>query len=86
MTETDVLPIKNSMKIKCHKSKGVLISIKPKWVNLILQGTKTVELRKSYPDWKELNGELSFKAYIYCTRANSANEILEIHNKGKTYK
>ena len=42
--------------------KAVLISIKPKWCELIASGKKTVEVRKSRPKL-----ETPFKCYIYCT-------------------
>ena len=43
--------------------KAVLISIKPKWCELIASGKKTVEVRKSKPKL-----ETPFKVYIYCTQ------------------
>ena len=43
-------------------SKAVLISIRPKWCELIANGTKTVEVRKTRPKL-----ETPFKCYIYCT-------------------
>ncbi len=42
---------------------AVLISIKPKWCELIANGQKTVEVRKSRPKL-----ETPFKVYIYCTK------------------
>lgn len=42
--------------------KSVLISIQPKWCELIVQGKKTVEVRKTRPKL-----ETPFKVYIYCT-------------------
>lgn len=42
--------------------KSILISIKPQWVEKILNGEKTIEIRKSKP-----NVELPCKVYIYCT-------------------
>lgn len=42
--------------------KSVLISIQPKWCELIASGKKTVEIRKTKPKL-----EPPFKAYIYCT-------------------
>lgn len=45
-------------------SKAVLISIQPKWCELIASGKKTVEVRKSKP-----NLDPPFKVYIYCTKA-----------------
>lgn len=42
--------------------KSVLISIQPKWCEMIASGKKTVEVRKSKPKL-----DTSFKVYIYCT-------------------
>lgn len=42
--------------------KSVLISIKPKWCELIVNGKKTIEVRKSSPKI-----DTPFKCYIYCT-------------------
>ena len=42
--------------------KAVLISIKPKWCDLIRRGRKTVEIRKTCPKL-----EVPFKVYIYET-------------------
>ena len=44
-------------------SKAVLISIRPKWVEKISNGEKTIEVRKTRP-----NLPTPFKCYIYCTR------------------
>ncbi len=44
--------------------KSVLISIQPKWCELIASGKKTVEVRKTKPKL-----ETSFKVYIYETKA-----------------
>lgn len=43
--------------------KSVLISIKPKWCELIANGKKTIEIRKTRPKL-----ETPFKCYIYCTK------------------
>lgn len=43
--------------------KSVMISIKPKWCELIASGKKTVEVRKTRPKI-----ETPFKCYIYCTQ------------------
>ena len=43
-------------------NKAVLISIQPKWCELIASGKKTVEVRKSRPKL-----ETPIKCYIYCT-------------------
>ena len=42
--------------------KSVLISIRPKWVEKIANGQKTIEVRKTAPK------EVPFKGYIYCTK------------------
>ena len=44
--------------------KAVLISIRPKWVEKITSGEKTLEVRKTRPKL-----ETPFKCYIYCTEA-----------------
>ena len=44
-------------------SKAVLISIRPKWCELIASGEKTIEIRKTRPKLKT-----PFKCYIYETR------------------
>lgn len=41
---------------------SILLSIKPKYVELIADGEKTIEVRKSRPKL-----ETPFKVYIYCT-------------------
>ena len=46
--------------------KAVLISIRPKWCELIVNGQKTVEVRKTKPKL-----ETPFKCYIYCTKGDS---------------
>ena len=43
-------------------SKAVLISIRPKWCEKIINGEKTIEVRKTRPKLKT-----PFKCYIYCT-------------------
>ena len=44
--------------------KGVLISIQPKWCELIASGKKTIEVRKNRPKL-----DTPFKCYIYCTKS-----------------
>lgn len=44
-------------------SKAVLISIRPEWVNKIVTGKKTVEIRKTRPSL-----EPPFRCYIYLTK------------------
>ena len=45
--------------------KSILISVRPKWVEKIASGEKTIEVRKTAPK------EVPFKAYIYCSKAKS---------------
>ena len=52
--------------------KSVLISIQPKWCELIASGKKTVEVRKSRPKL-----ETPFKVYIYCTNNKDMLWILK---------
>lgn len=52
--------------------KTILLSIRPKWVAKILNGEKTLELRKSFP--KDYRGWV----YIYCTKADDLCKICKI--------
>lgn len=56
---------------------AVLISIKPKWCELIANGKKTVEIRKSMPKL-----ETPFKVYIYCTTPKGENDLGLCLDKG----
>jgi len=47
--------------------KSVLISIQPKWCELIANGKKTIEVRKTRPKI-----DTPFKCYIYCTVGGDA--------------
>ena len=49
--------------------KSVLMSIKPKYCELIANGKKTVEVRKNRPKL-----ETPFKCYIYCTKPKYEHE------------
>lgn len=51
-------------------AKAVLISIRPVWVEKILDGEKTLEVRKTRP-----NMETPFKVYIYCTAGNLSYKV-----------
>lgn len=51
-------------------SKAVLISIRPGWMEKILNGEKTLEVRKTCPKL-----ETPFKCYIYCTAGNLSYEV-----------
>lgn len=56
--------------------KSFLISIKPEFVEKILNGEKTVEIRKTKP-----NVKLPCKVYIYCTKGK--NTIVYVERKGE---
>lgn len=56
--------------------KAVVLSICPKWCELIANGKKTVEVRKSAP-----NIEVPFKCYIYCTEDAKTTDRLWILNE-----
>ena len=51
--------------------KAVLMSIQPKWCELIASGKKTIEIRRNIPKL-----DAPFKVYIYCTLAGS-NEFFK---------
>ena len=51
--------------------KSILLSIKPKYVELIASGQKTIEVRKTAPKC-----EVPFKAYIYCTKEKKQDDII----------
>lgn len=58
----------------------VLISIQPKWCELIASGKKTVEVRKTAPKLNE-----PFKCYIYCTKGDSLNYLNNFTNPKYKY-
>lgn len=51
--------------------KAVLISVRPKWCEMIANGEKTVEVRKTRPKLKT-----PFKVYIYCTKSDDMFWVL----------
>ena len=55
--------------------KSVLISIKPKWCELIASGEKTIEVRKTAPQ------EVPFKCYIYETQGQYVKFTHGAHTK-----
>lgn len=58
---------------------SVLISVKPKWCELIANGEKTIEVRKTRPKI-----EPPFKCYIYCTSEKYKGRYLHTSNlKGR---
>ena len=57
--------------------KSVMLSINPKWVEKIVKGEKTIEVRKTRPKIKT-----PFKCYIYCTYGQK-NENYMLGKRGK---
>ena len=57
-------------------SKAVLLSIRPEWCKKILDGEKTVAVRRTCP----VHGT-PFKAYIYCTLAGSDSLFMDVLNR-----
>ena len=51
--------------------KSVLMSIQPKWCELIASGKKTVEVRKTRPKL-----ETPFNVYIYCTQTKTMGDFI----------
>ncbi|MGN0539812.1 MAG: ASCH domain-containing protein [Candidatus Fimenecus sp.] len=57
-------------------SKAVLMSIQPRWCELIANGKKTLEVRKTKPKLST-----PFKVYIYCTNDFSCYATKKKNNK-----
>ena len=57
--------------------KAVMISIQPKWCELIASGKKTIEIRKTKPKL-----ETPFKVYIYSTKPKNKNDLGLCLDKG----
>lgn len=53
-------------------NKAVMLSIRPKWVEKIANGEKTIEVRKAKPKL-----DTPFKCYIYCT-LQGCNEFFRV--------
>lgn len=68
----------NSTQHICDEFGGyaVMLSIKPKWCELIANGRKTIEVRKTKPKIKT-----PFKCYIYCTKGFYRNGDGYFHGK-----
>lgn len=57
---------------------SVIVSIKPEWIEKIIRGKKTIEVRKSAPK------EVPFRAYIYCTKSKEYEVTVdEVRDDGK---
>ena len=61
-------------------SKAVMLSIRPKWVEKIANGEKTIEVRKTRPKL-----DTPFKCYIYCT-LQGCNEFFRVDLGGDVAK
>lgn len=61
-------------------SKAVMLSIRPKWCEKIVNGDKTIEVRKTRPKL-----EMPFKCYIYCT-LQGCNEFFRVDLVGDVAK
>lgn len=59
---------------------AVLMSIQPKWCELIASGKKTIEVRKGVPDEFTIDGFEPFKVLMYCTQQKAAGELVRIGN------
>ena len=55
--------------------KAILLSIQPKWLEKILNGEKTIEIRKSIP--KDFKGW----CYLYCTKGDKNNNLIKYNDK-----
>lgn len=55
--------------------KSVMISIHPKWCELIASGKKTIEVRKTKPQALP-----PFKCYIYCAKGKSYGRTTELND------
>lgn len=60
---------------------GVLVSIRPNWVEQILAGVKTIEIRKRWPGLA-----LPYKVYIYCTLGGQEKWLAGIKDGRKAVK
>jgi predicted transcriptional regulator len=58
--------------------KAVLLSIKPKYCELIASGKKTIEVRKTKPKI-----DTPFKCYIYCTKTDKKGQPLLVDCGGR---
>ena len=64
-------PLQEPAEGRRMNKKAVLISIRPKWCEMIASGAKAVEIRKTRPKLKT-----PFKVYIYCTKSDDMFWVL----------
>ena len=60
---------------------AVLISIRPEWMEKILSGEKTVEIRKRKPYFPA-----PFKCYVYCTKGGEEKWLEGVKDGRESYK
>lgn len=60
-------------------SAAILLSIRPEWIDKILSGEKTIEVRKSRPRL-----DTPFKCYIYCTKPKFEHEDFFVIEVGRS--
>ena len=64
--------------------KSIMISIRPEWVAKILNGEKTIEVRKTAPKC-----DLPIEVYIYCTKEDDLLRLCRVDRdrfvRGKTF-
>ena len=53
-----------------RKMTEIILSVRPKWCELIASGRKTIEVRKTKPKC-----DVPLKVYIYCTRAKRSEKL-----------
>ena len=68
--------------------KAIMISIKPKWVAKILNGEKTIEIRKTIPQEYldyciDSDKKVPIDVYIYCTKEDSLIKLKSGYVKDK---
>lgn len=57
--------------------KAVMMSTHPRWCQLIENGEKKIEIRRTAPLLKP-----PFVVYLYCTKNHDANDLLQLHDWG----
>lgn len=52
-------------------TQAIMLSVQPKWCQLIAEGKKTIECRKDVPGILRGSAATKAKVYIYCTKART---------------
>lgn len=61
----------------------MILSIRPEWVRLILEGRKTIELRKVLPAAESIGKQYPFRVLIYCCQRRKLLSKEDIPLNGK---